>query len=711
MKFDELKNLKRWVAWKYVTDGSGRTTKKPKNAMTGGEASSINSDTWCTYDEAVDGADKYDFDGVGVVFTGDFFGIDLDKCISDDGTVTGFAKKICEYVDGYTEKSVSGTGIHIIGKGTIPELLEGGGKHKGHDIEMYTTGRYFTVSGDMLTEGGCTDIPERIEQGTAIYRFILFYDELKYEKMKNKELGKLWNIDFNTSRKDKSEVDHALIKELLKFTHGDEFVTDLLFRLSMPYKTRKRSKWDVPHSSDKRTYGEMTIAECKEQLAIENEAFKDKIADASFFNDRGRLIDNRYDDFAELMIQHYSLCKIGDLLHMYDNGVYVSDADRIKAAIDRELIVGDDREVDTLYKKIFRICTEYRDISGYTKQLSSENYIPVENGVYNTDTRQLEPFTNDIVVLSKIPTAYKPDAYSKAVDDALNMWSCNDSTVRALLEEMIGTCLYRKNFTRKMFILLGNKRNGKSTFLELIQSIIGNGNTLVCDLHDMERETNVAEFYGKLLCVTDDMGDVFVPNTGIIKSLVSGGTVKGRKLYGKPFYFNNYATMLFCANEIPRITDKHEAVTDRFVIIPFKAHFSENADHDAMRFKNSITTTESKEYLLKLAIDGLHRVLDKGFTKCELVEDEIQQYRLDNNPILRFLVENGGREYIIRKSCSEVYTAYKTFCTENGIKTPATKTTMSKEIKERYHVELKPTSVRVCGIKNPITTKIYVETD
>lgn len=700
---DDLKSLKRWVAWKYEVGADGRTTKKPKDAMTGGAGSSTNPETWCTYDEAIVGKDKYGFDGVGFVFTGDYFGIDLDKCIFDGSRITGFARKICEYVDGYTEKSVSGTGIHIICKGTIPGLLEGG-VHIGHDIEMYTTGRYFTISGDMLSEGGSTDVPDRTEQGSAIYRFTQYYAELKANKARNKELSKLWNTDFTTSRKDQSEVDHALIKELLKLTHGDEVATDLLFRLSKPYITRKKEKWDVPHDNKHRTYGEMTIAECKEQLEIENEAFKDKLADASFFTEKGRLIDTMSDDFAELLIQGYSMCKIGDLLHFYDNGVYVSDGDKVRAIIDNELIIGDDREVEPMYKKITRKCTAYRNVKGHVKQLSDENYIVLDNGVYNVTTRQLEPFSDDIVVLSKIPTAYNPNAYSKAVDDALNVWSCGDRNVRLLLEEMIGTCLYRKNWTRKMFILLGNKRNGKSTFLELIQNIIGDDNMLVCDLQNMNTETNIASFYGKLLCVSDDMGDGFIPDTGIIKSLVSGGKVRGRELYNNPFYFENYATMIFCTNELPRITDKHEAVTDRFVIVPFKAFFDKDADKGAEKFKHAIMTKESREYLLKLAIDGLHRAKDNGLTECEQAEQALQEYRSDNNPILRFLNECGGRDYVLNRSSSDVYAAYKLFCAETGIPTPATSQTVTKDIKDRYNLKTEKRSVRI----NRKPTHIYV---
>ena len=58
-----------------------------------------------------------------------------------------------------------------------------------------------------------------------------------------------------------------------------------------------------------------------------------------------------------------------------------------------------------------------------------------------------------------------PDAYSEIVDKTLNKLACGDKQIRALLEELIGFTFYRRNELRKAFILVGDKSNGKSTYL------------------------------------------------------------------------------------------------------------------------------------------------------------------------------------------------------------------------------------------------------
>lgn len=63
----------------------------------------------------------------------------------ETGEVAVWAQQIIEGLDGYTELSPSGAGIHIIVRGELP----GGGNRKG-PLEMYDTKRFFTMTGHVL---------------------------------------------------------------------------------------------------------------------------------------------------------------------------------------------------------------------------------------------------------------------------------------------------------------------------------------------------------------------------------------------------------------------------------------------------------------------------------------------------------------------------------------------------------------------------------
>ena len=131
----ELKAKHQWVGWARL---SGR--KVPMCPMTGLAAKSSDPNTWGSFREAVDVARQKNWDGVGFVFDKDYVGIDLDHCI-EDGKLNAFAEDVLKSMVSYTELSPSKTGIHIIGKGEIPRSL------KTKEIEIYNTGRYFTVTG------------------------------------------------------------------------------------------------------------------------------------------------------------------------------------------------------------------------------------------------------------------------------------------------------------------------------------------------------------------------------------------------------------------------------------------------------------------------------------------------------------------------------------------------------------------------------------
>lgn len=76
---------------------------------------------------------------------------------------------------------------------------------------------------------------------------------------------------------------------------------------------------------------------------------------------------------------------------------------------------------------------------------TNPNIIAFSNGLYNIRDGSFMDFTPEIVITNKIPWPYNPAAHNDLLDYTLNRLACNDPEVRALLEEMVGYCLYRRN--------------------------------------------------------------------------------------------------------------------------------------------------------------------------------------------------------------------------------------------------------------------------
>jgi putative DNA primase/helicase len=146
---EELKTYHQWVTWR-LKERDGRRTKVPIDAATGRRASARDSRTWATFDEAREVyEDGGRYHGLGFVFSsGDpFFGLDLDGVVDlATGDLDRTAAKVVAVAREsgcYVEYSPSGTGLHVIGKGTVEPFNRDG-------REAYCAERFFTLTGVAL---------------------------------------------------------------------------------------------------------------------------------------------------------------------------------------------------------------------------------------------------------------------------------------------------------------------------------------------------------------------------------------------------------------------------------------------------------------------------------------------------------------------------------------------------------------------------------
>ena len=346
-----------------------------------------------------------------------------------------------------------------------------------------------------------------------------------------------------------------------------------------------------------------------------------------------------------------------------------------------------------------------------TLKPSSENYIAFRNGIFDLSENRLIPFTPNLVITNKIDWDYNPNAYYKLTDDTLNNIACHDREVRLLLEECIGYCFYRRNEIGKAFLLTGSGSNGKSTFLDCIKTVLGADNISALELKELGDRFSSAMMFGKLANLSDDIADDFLQGSQIstFKKVVTGNRIKAERKGQDPFEFEPYVKIIASANDIPRTKDRTGAVLRRLVIIPFNAEFkaklpdgSDNPDFK-WNIKDELTKQESIEYLIKLGIEGLYRVLKNKFTEPQIVKDALKGYEKDNNPILSFL-EQTELDEIENEPTPDVFRSYTVFCAENGFNAMSARE-FTKQVCKRLNLEVK--DARVNGRK----TRIYVRKD
>lgn len=364
-----------------------------------------------------------------------------------------------------------------------------------------------------------------------------------------------------------------------------------------------------------------------------------------------------FDKFANYLKSNENIILINDMLHIYKDGVYIDNSKYIEKAMLKYIpALSKSKRIEVL---------NYLDLICENKKLADDFLICVNNGVLDTRSKKLEPYSEKFILKNKININYNPNAYDQKLDQVLNQFACNDKEIRALLEEMIGYSLIRTNIYSKSFILTGDGANGKSTYINLVRKLLGRDNVSSLGLNEVGQRFKTAEIFGKLVNLGDDISNKFIEDNSIFKKLVTGEAVSVEKKGQDPFEFCNYTKFIFASNEIPRINDTTSGLNRRIIIIPFNAVFTKDAPGYDPEIMEKITTSAAMEYLFNISLDALQRIINnKGFTNCTAAEKELEQYKRVNDPILEFLEDYGE---IAGKAINEVYISYSSWCIEAGI--------------------------------------------
>lgn len=387
-----------------------------------------------------------------------------------------------------------------------------------------------------------------------------------------------------------------------------------------------------------------------------------------------------FDKFAVFLKNNHHIIRINNQLHLYKDGIYVSGQSEIESVMISHI------------PQLNR--AKRTEVMAYLDILIRENtpaapahMIAFRNGLYNIYDDSFVPFTHEHVITNKIEWDYNPNAYWDLTDEVLNNIACDDPAIRSLLEEMVGYCLFRRNELGKAFILTGSGSNGKSTFLNMLKTMLGKRNLSVLDLKKLGDRFSTVMLFGKLANIGDDISDEFVTDAAEFKKIVTGETIDAEQKGQPKFDFEPYVKLIFSANNIPRIGKGRDssAILRRLVIVPFNAKFDDKNPDFKPFIGDTLKGQESMEYLIQLGIQGLKRVLtNRKFTTSQKVQDELDEFEETNNPILGFFKECQNEEFEIENEpTNKVYKRYQEYCIANSL-TPLSNGEFSKQVKKHF---------------------------
>lgn len=286
---------------------------------------------------------------------------------------------------------------------------------------------------------------------------------------------------------------------------------------------------------------------------------------------------------------------------------------------------------------------------------SKLHWIQFKNKAFSLRKKIFYDVTPKFFFTNPIPWAVGESDETPVLDKLFKEWVGEEYIID--LYELLAYCCYQSYPIQSVVCLVGSGRNGKSSFLKILDKFIGNKNCCTTEL-DLITGNNSSRFetsklYKKLVCLMGETNFGTMEKSSIIKKLAGGDKI-GYEMKGKqPFDDYNYAKVIIASNSLPISKDTTEGFYRRWHIIRFPNQFPEGKD------VCSIIPEQEYHNLARKIINILPELLERGsFSHQGTPDQRMHNYIEVSNPLNLFInafCEKGEDKYILT---SELYTHY-----------------------------------------------------
>lgn len=288
------------------------------------------------------------------------------------------------------------------------------------------------------------------------------------------------------------------------------------------------------------------------------------------------------------------------------------------------------------------------------------------NGLYSWRTGRLERHSPDVLSTVQMSVDWDPDALCPDFDKFLDQVLAPD--MLDLIWELIGYLMYSGNPLHKAVMLVGGGRNGKGTFLRVINKLLGEANVSAVSLNDLVgTRFSIASLFGKIANIAGDIDGTYLESTAMFKALTGQDLVSAEYKGRDRFEFTAWAVPVFSANKIPGSADTTTGYMSRWVVVDFPNDFAGKEDRG---LDARIGTPAELAGVAAKAMPALLRLLDRGaFELPESAQATKKEFERRVNQINAWLDEctlmDPGLPHINR---TVLYTAYKAWAQRDGYK-------------------------------------------
>ena len=717
---DELKRLDQWVLWRYGTK-DGKTTKIPYDATSLNMASCDNPSTWTTFEKVKESYCQHpEFDGIGFVFTAEdnLTGVDLDGCLNKNGGLENWAILILDlFMPTYCEISPSGKGLKLWVKGSKSEKWkrnDGGSLCRKGNVEVYSKGRYFTVTG-RIYGAAATEVTENQEGLDSLFDLVWGSEEkpesqdwgaietvgesdeeiLGHALKSDAKFSKLWVGDIS-DHPSHSEADLALCSKIAFWwkvpTTGDRSAIDRMFRQSGLY----RPKWDRDDyrlmTIDKALEGTESRGASRGSLMFDSEEESpDESSKSNLVLTVSQTLQKTDEHFAEVFINLHGKdvfwCQLWGKWLIWDGrrwqvdnrlGVGKMARDVARCFLNQAAEAKDNKEMG----KFIELGQSAATYSRQTAMLNLvKTVVPVEPNELDADPMLLNTLTGTIdLTTGEVKAHNREDRITKMTnasyggrDSECPRWIqflkeilAGDTDTIDFMQRSIGYALTGEIRENVIFILHGDGANGKTTLVEAIMYVLGDyaksaAPDLLLQRRNESHPTGVADLMSARFVSSVEVDDGRKLNESLVKRLTGRDTIKARFMKQDFFDFTPSHKLFMAVNHRPEIQGTDKGIWRRIRLIPFEVEIPEEKQDQKLLDK----LTEEASGILAWAVKGCLQWQHSGLGMPAAVKAASQAYKEESDVIGRFFDECCvlGKEH--ETQVSKLYDSFREWCDRN----------------------------------------------
>lgn len=259
-------------------------------------------------------------------------------------------------------------------------------------------------------------------------------------------------------------------------------------------------------------------------------------------------------------------------------------------------------------------------------------------------------------------------------DEGIETWqefllqiSCGDESVGEFLQQFAGMAAIGKVYEERLVIAVGSGGNGKSTFFNALQDVLGDyagtiRSELMISTNDSGKKFEYANLRGKRFIIAEELEQGKQLDTAAVKQLCSTGDINAQFKGKDVFTFKPSHSTVLCTNHMPSVKAIDNGTWDRLIVIPFKGRFRNQGNE--IKNYGAYLVEHCGGAILSWIIEGAQKYIQNDYKLIvpEEIQSAIEDYKGDNDWAEDFFQECLVFEPELSATGNELYDEYTTYC-------------------------------------------------